>query len=97
MQRVGENSAVGPLSTILPQVHHGRALSDMAHHRQIVRDEQISYAKALCRSTMRLIICACTLDVKGGDGFIGHDRRGVRARARAMPMCCRCPPLNSCG
>jgi len=40
------------------QVHHCDPIADVAHHRQVVRNEQIGQASFDCRSSSKLTICA---------------------------------------
>ena len=43
----GTASSRSAISTMRPEVHHRHAVADVAHHRQVVRDEQVGQAQAL--------------------------------------------------
>ena len=91
------SSAVAGLDD-LAQVHHRDVVADVAHDRQVVRDEQVGEAAARsCRSSSRLTTPAW-IDTSSADtGSSSTSRSGSSASARAMPMRWRWPPENSCG
>ena len=59
--RRSSTAIAGPASTIWPRYITSDAVGEMAHHREVVRDEQHRRARASsCSSTSRLSTCACT-------------------------------------
>ena len=54
-----ERGAVGDLDDVA-EVHHGDAVADVAHHREVVGDEQVGDAELVLQVLRRLITCACT-------------------------------------
>ena len=82
----------------LAQIHDRYSIADMPNHAQVVGDEQISQTQLLsCNSSNRLTTCAWMETSREEIGSSHIIRSGLTARARAMPMRCRCPPENSCG
>ena len=53
--------------------------------------------KSRCSFASRLTICAPTLTSSAETGSSATMNLGLSARARAMAMRWRCPPLNSWG
>jgi hypothetical protein len=45
MQRPRENPLLGPLLDRAAEIHDQHVVGDMAHHREIVRDEEIGQAQ----------------------------------------------------
>jgi hypothetical protein len=79
------------------EVHHADAIGDVAHHRQIVRDEQVRERKAPLQVAYQVQHCACTDTSRVDAGSSQTRNRGAADGARAMEMRWRCPPANWCG
>jgi hypothetical protein len=74
------------------QIHHAHPVAQVAHHRQVMRDEQKRQPSRSRRSRSRFMICACTETSTADTGSSATMKRGSIASARAMPIRCRCPP-----
>ena len=83
MQRVVEQLvAIGELDDAA-EIHHGDALAEMPHHRQIVRDEQIGEAEALAQILEQIDDLRLDRDVERGHRLVADDEfRIERERAR---------------
>src|SRR5262249_7344991 len=83
MQRVVEQQVAIRQLDDAAKIHHRDALTEMPHHRQIVRDEQISEAEALAQVLEQVDDLRLDRDVEGGYGLIADDEFGIeRERAR---------------
>ena len=59
------------------QVHHHHIVGDVAHHAQVVRDEQIGQAKVLLQIGQQVEHLRLNRDIQRGDRLVGHDQRGL--------------------
>ena len=96
MARAGEQRLGRRFLDDVPEIHHGDAVGDVAHHREVVRDEQVGDAELALQLLSRLTICAW-IDTSSADTGSSHTISSGDASARAMPMRWRWPPENSCG
>ena len=78
-------------------VHDGHPVADLGDDPQVVGDEEVGQAVALLELGQEVQDLGLDGDVQGGDGLVGDDQPGFRASARAIPIRCRWPPLNSWG
>ena len=72
-----------------------RASQMCSHQPQVVRDEQVRQPQPLPQIEQQLHDLGLHRHIERRDGLVGDDERRLSASARAMPMRCRCPPLNS--
>ena len=82
----------------LAGVHHGRAVADLRHDRQVVRHQHQREARdrgRARRSSSR--ICACTITSSAVVGSSASSTLGSQASAIAIAARWRIPPENSCG
>ena len=74
--------SVGDCSTIRPEVHDGDVLADVAHHRQVVRDEEVGEAELLLETHHQVEHLGLHGDVERRDRLVGDDELGLdRERA----------------
>ena len=90
MQRVGvQRIAVGQLHD-LSQVHHRHTIADMAHHAQVVGDEDISQAQFFLQVFQQVDHLGLNGDIQRGNRLITNDQirvQGQRARQPdALPL-----------
>ena len=87
-----------PISTILPRYITATWSRDVAHDREVVRDEHVRELTAAPAGPRAGSRTPAWIDTSSADtGSSSTTRSGSSASARAMPMRCRCPPENSCG
>ncbi len=104
---IGQLLDAGLLGIIIPMVNtveEARAAAAACRYppvgeRSFGWGRAMSYARPSfsCNSNIKFNICACTETSSAETGSSATTRRGLSASARAMPMRCRCPPLNACG
>ena len=96
-RRVEERVGRAPLDD-LARIHDGRALADLGHDRQVVRDEDEREAEVVGRGATRSSrICACTITSSAVVGSSASSTFGLQASAIAIAARWRIPPENSCG
>jgi hypothetical protein len=93
MARRGEERvAVGHLHH-LPEVHHGDAMADVAHDRQVVRHEQVREAELRLQVHQQVHHLRLHRDVERGDGLVADDQLGIQREgagdAEALPLAAR--------
>jgi hypothetical protein len=65
-----------------PKIHHGDTVADMAHHAEIVRDEQHRQAEPVLKIEQQVDDLGLNRDVERGYRFVGdHQRRIERQRS----------------
>ena len=65
------------------EVHHGDAIGDVLHHREIVRDEQIGEPALLLQILQQVDHLRLHRDVERRHRLVAHDELGLhRERAR---------------
>ena len=69
--------STGPRSTTSPRLHHQHAIADIAHHVEIVADQEISQAELALRSASRLSTWAST-----PISVVTRDTASSRSRGR---------------
>ena len=69
----------------------------MAHHAEIMRDEQHRQPQPVLQVEQQIDDLRLHRNIERGDRLVGDDQRGFSASARAMPMRWRWPPLKACG
>ena len=72
--------AVGDLDE-LAEIHHGRAMAQMRHGGQIVRDEEIAHAEPALDLLEQADDVRADGDVERRDGLVEHDQPRVSAAA----------------
>ena len=97
VQSVLEQLVVGGDLHDLSQIHDSDAIGDVSNHRQVVGDEQIGQIELRLKILKQVDDLGLNGYVQGGDGFVGDDKLRLCCQRSAMPMRCRCPPLNSWG
>ena len=76
-------SSAGAISIDLAEVEHRDAVGDVAHHREVVRDEQIGEPEALLQVDQQVDDLRLDVHVERGDRLVGDDEfRLERERAR---------------
>ena len=68
--------AVGDLDD-LAEVHHGDAVGDVAHHRQVVRDDDVGQAELVLQVLEQVDDLGLDRHVEGGDRLVGDDELGL--------------------
>src|SRR5438034_10878753 len=67
----------------LSQIHHCNAVSDVAHHAQVMRNEEVGQVKLLLQPLQQIKHLRSYRDIQGGDRFIGNHKFWIdRHRAR---------------
>ena len=66
----------------MPEIHHGDAVADVAHHRKVVRDEQIGDAELALQPHQQVEDLRADRDVERRDRLVADDQLG-RQRERA--------------
>ena len=97
MTRIGEQRIGGAGLDDAAEIHHGDAVGDVLHDREIVADEDVGEAEPVLQVTSRLRICARIETSSAETGSSHTISFGSTASARAMTMRWRWPPENSCG
>ena len=83
MQRVIEQLVAIRQLDDAAEIHHGYALTEMPHHREIVGDEQVSEAEALAQILEQVDDLRLDRHVERGHGLVADDEFGLeRERAR---------------
>ena len=77
------------------EIEHGDAVRQIAHHAEIVGDEDVADLLRVCRSTSRLRMAAWTETSSAEVGSSQTTMRGSPAKARAIATRCFRPP-DSC-
>src|SRR5574337_548467 len=91
------NSSAVAISTILPKyITAMRSLMCLTTDRSWAMNRYVS-PNSFCSSSSRLSTCAWIETSRAETGSSQMISLGLTARARAMPIRCRCPPENSCG
>ena len=81
----------------LAEVHHRDAVGDVAHHREVVRDEDVREAQLVLQVLEQVDDAGLDRHVERRHRLVEDEQLGSSASARAMPMRWRWPPENSCG
>jgi hypothetical protein len=81
----------------LAEVHHRHPVGHVAHHRQVVGDEQIGEVAFALQVLEQVDHAGLDRHVERRDRLVETMKLGSSASARAMPMRWRWPPENSCG
>ena len=82
----------------LAEVHHRDLVADVAHHREVVRDEHVREPELVLQVLEQVHDAGLDRHVERRHRLVEHQQLGLEQRhARAMPMRWRCPPENSCG
>ena len=81
----------------LAEVHDHDLVADVAHHGQVVRDEEVRQAQPVLQLFEEVDEAGLDRDIESETGSSSTTTSGSNASALAMPMRCRCPPENSCG
>ena len=97
MQRRGEQRVARRELDDAAEIHHGDAMADVLHDREIVRDEEVGDAEFSLQVDHQVDHLRLHRNVERRDRLVGNDDAGLRASARAMPSRWRWPPENSCG
>jgi hypothetical protein len=66
----------------------------MLHHAEVVGDEQVGQPEVVLQADEEIEDLRCTDTSSAETGSSQMIRSGLIARARAIPMRCRCPPEN---
>ena len=61
----------------LAQVHHGDAVGDVAHHQQVVGDEEVGQAQLLLEVVKHVDDLRLNGHVQRGDGLVADDELGI--------------------
>ncbi len=77
-------------------VHHRDIIREVAHHVDVVRDEQVSQLQVSFNASSNWRSFACTLTSSALVSSSQTIKRGSSAMALAMPMRWCWPPENSC-
>jgi len=80
-----------------PQIHDPDAVGDVLDHGKIVGDEKISESQLLLQVLQQLTTWAWMETSRAEMGSSQMMNSGSTARALAIPILCRWPPLNSWG
>ncbi len=87
--RVVELVAVGHLDD-LAEVHHGHAVGDVAHHRQVVGDEEVGQAELLLEVFEQVHDLGLDRDVERGPRLVADDEVRIGGKrpgdADALPL-----------
>ena len=81
----------------LAQVHHRDAISNVTHHRKIVRNEQVTQTHFIAQVHEKIDDLSLNRDIKSRDSLVANDETWREAQGSRNPIRCLCPPLNSCG
>ena len=79
-----------------PQVHDRNATAHVLHEVQVMSDEHVTQPELILKIAKQVD----DLGLETSSALTGSSatmKLGETARARAIPMRCRCPPENSCG
>ena len=68
-----------------PQVHHGHPVGDVAHHRQVVGDEDVRQPEVLLQVLQQVDHLGLHRDVQGRDGLVTHDDLGAERNTAGNP------------
>ena len=79
--------SAGAISIDLAEIQHDDAVADMAHHREIVRDEQIGQAEPLLQVDQQVDDLRLDVDVERRDRLVGDDEIRAPPPARARSRC----------
>ncbi len=74
---VGEDAGGGAGLDGAAEVHDGDPVGEVAHHRQVVRDEQVGEAEFGLQPLEQVEHPGLDGDVEGGDGFVQHQQVGA--------------------
>ena len=80
MQRVVVDLVRGGELDHLAQVHDRDAVGDVAHHQQVVGDEEVGQAHLLLQLAKHVDDLRLNGHVKGGDGLVADDELGVHGQ-----------------
>jgi hypothetical protein len=83
MPRIGEDRALRRHLHDLPQIHHGHPVGHVAHHRQVMRDEQVGQAEAALQVLQQVHHLRLDRDIERADRLVAHHQlrlHGQRAR-----------------
>lgn len=94
---VAEDFVGGPHFHNFSLLHDGGAVGNIAHHCQVVGDEEIGKVEFSRRSMRMFSTWACTDTSRAEVGSSRMRISGLVMRARAMEMRWRWPPENSWG
>ena len=93
VQRPREDALLRALLHREPEVHHEHLVRDVAHHAEVVRDEEIGHAELALQVGQQVQHLRLHRDVERRHRLVGHDERGLehqRARDRdALPLAAR--------
>src|SRR5207302_10603621 len=67
------------------EIHHGDALAEVPHQREIVSDEQVSEAEALAQILKQIDDLRLDRDVEGGYGLVADDEFGIERESARDP------------
>ncbi len=79
MLRVGVDVPNRPQFHDLPQIHDGNSITDMTHHAEVMRDEQIGQAEFILQVFQEVDHLGLDRHVKGRDRLIGNDEGRVQS------------------
>jgi hypothetical protein len=79
------------------EVHHRGAVRDVAHRRQIVRNEQEAQLLPRLQIFQQIHDLGADRHIQSRDRLLRTISSGEAARALASAIRCRWPPLNSYG
>ena len=80
-------SRFGPCSTARPQIHHQHVVGDVAHHRQVVADEQIGQVELVLQVHHQVQHLRLDRHVQRRDRFVRHHDARVAASGRGRWRC----------
>ena len=87
MLRVEEHAVRGPELDQRTEVHHGHPVGDVAHHRQVVRDEEHRQAERLLQFAEQVDHLGLDGDVERGDRLVAHDELGFHDERAGDARC----------
>ncbi len=92
-----KSSSVGSDLDHLAEVHDGDPVADVAHDREVVRDEEVGEVEVVLQVGEQVDDLRLDRDVERRDGLVADDQLWMQRQARATPMRWRWPPENSAG
>lgn len=63
------------------QIHDANAVGDMAHHRDVMRDKQISQALFSLQILQHIDHLGLDRHIQRGDGFVAHNEFGLHSQS----------------
>src|SRR5712691_8230261 len=85
MQRIVEQLVAIRKLDYAAEIHHGDALAEVPHQREIVSDEQVGEAEALAQILKQIDDLRLDRDVEGGYGLVADDEFGIERESARDP------------